>query len=179
MLKTPVTTEWTIATLVAYFDEQRAAEERFALERDRRYSELNIERERALKIKEDADTRALQLAREIQTYKDEKANELREQINSERGHYATKEDVQAMADKFEVALKPIQEYIAADRGKGVGLSMGGSILLAVVALISTLLTIGTFIFKSSNTPTAPPQVIMVPAPQGTMLPTTPPSTVPR
>ncbi len=68
----------------------RAADDRFAAERDRRYSEVNIEREKALKIKETADLAALSLAREIQTYKDEKANQLREQINSERNLYPTK-----------------------------------------------------------------------------------------
>ncbi len=62
---------------------------------DRRYAEVNVEREKALKIKEEADKAALGLAREIQTYKDEKANQLREQINSERGVYATKEDLQS------------------------------------------------------------------------------------
>jgi hypothetical protein len=62
---------------------------------DRRYAEVNVEKEKALKIKETADLAALQLAREIQTYKDEKANELREQINSERGLYATKDDLAA------------------------------------------------------------------------------------
>jgi len=64
--------------------------DKFYEERDRRYTEVNIEREKALKIKETADLAALQLAREIQTYKDEKANQLREQINSERNLYPTK-----------------------------------------------------------------------------------------
>jgi hypothetical protein len=46
-------------------------------ERDRRYAEVNVEREKALKIKETADSEALKLARDIQTYKDEKSNQLR------------------------------------------------------------------------------------------------------
>ncbi len=46
--------------------------------------------QRALQIKETADLAALDLARQIQTYKDEAANELREQINSERNLYPTK-----------------------------------------------------------------------------------------
>ena len=54
--------------------------DKFNHERDRRYAEVTQEREKALKIKEVADLAALQLAREIQTYKDEKANELRTQI---------------------------------------------------------------------------------------------------
>ena len=62
---------------------------------DRRYAEVNIEREKALKIKEEADKAALGLAREIQTYKDEKANELREQISSERNLYVTKAELES------------------------------------------------------------------------------------
>lgn len=65
----------------------------FWTERDRRYTAIAVEKEKALKIKETADLAALQLAREIQTYKDEKANELREQISSERGNYASKDDL--------------------------------------------------------------------------------------
>jgi len=84
---------------------------RFEEERDRRYSEVNIEREKALKIKETADLAALQLAREIQTYKDERANELREQINSERGLYATNKDID-----------PIKSYVSSQTGRGIGMN---------------------------------------------------------
>lgn len=75
---------------VALLTALREADERLYAERDRRYAEVDVEREKALRIKETADLAALQLAREIQTYKDEKANELREQINSERNLYPTK-----------------------------------------------------------------------------------------
>jgi hypothetical protein len=81
----------------------RAADKEFAQERDRRYSEVNIEREKALKIKETADLAALSLAREIQTYEDEKANELREQINRERNLYASKEDLANLSEKFTLS----------------------------------------------------------------------------
>lgn len=89
----------------------RAADIRFNEERDRRYAEVNIEREKALKIKETADLAALGLAREIQNYKDEKANELREQISSERGLYATNKDID-----------PIKSYVAAQTGRGLGMN---------------------------------------------------------
>lgn len=84
---------------------------------DRRYAEVNVEKEKALKIKETADLAALQLAREIQSYKDEKANELREQISSERGLYATKNDLAAMSDKFDSAMKPVAEFISASNAR--------------------------------------------------------------
>jgi hypothetical protein len=82
------TTGWTLEAFMQHWAALRASD-------DRRYAEVNVEKEKALKIKETADLAALQLAREIQTYKDEKANELRSQIESERGSYATKEDLAA------------------------------------------------------------------------------------
>jgi len=97
--------------LKEHLEALRAADMRFEEERDRRYSEVNIEREKALKIKETADLAALQLAREIQTYKDEKANELREQISSERGLYATNKDID-----------PIKAYVSSQTGRGVGMN---------------------------------------------------------
>jgi hypothetical protein len=102
----------------------RAADMRFEEERDRRYTEVNIEREKALKIKETADLAALQLAREIQTYKDEKANELREQINSERGLYATNKDID-----------PIKSYVSSQTGRGLGMN-------ALFGVVMTLLMAG-------------------------------------
>ncbi len=101
---------------------------------DRRYTEVNIEKEKALKIKEEADKVALGLARDIQKYKDEKANELREQINSERGLYATNE-------KMDAAFKPINAYISAQQGRSGGLSQGWAVLLGAVGLIGTILGI--------------------------------------
>jgi hypothetical protein len=91
-------------------------------ERDRRYAEVNIEREKALKIKEEADKTALGLAREIQVYKDEKANELRSQIERERGSYATKEDLAASAAKLEAVIKPITDYMLGQQGRSTGIS---------------------------------------------------------
>jgi hypothetical protein len=101
----PVTgSGWTLDTWAVHSREMAQLQERLDAERDRRYAEVNTEKEKALKIKEEADKAALGLAREIQTYKDEKANELREQINSERGLYATKGDLQAAVEKIEAGL---------------------------------------------------------------------------
>ena len=86
--------------------------ERFNEERDRRYTEVRIEQEKALVIKEKADDKALVLASEIQKYKDEKANELRAQIEGERHLYVTRADLQNLSDKTEAALKPVSEFVA-------------------------------------------------------------------
>jgi len=107
----------------------RQCDQALSDERDRRYTEVNIEREKALKIKEEADKAALGLAREIQTYKDEKANELREQINSERGLYVTKTE-----------MEPVKTYIASQTGRGIGMNaLAGwavSVIMAVVAVVA-------------------------------------------
>lgn len=108
-----------------------------AAERDRRYAEVNIEREKALRIKEEADKVALQLAREIQVYKDEKANELRSQIERERGSYATKDDLAAASEKLEAIIKPITNYMLGQQGRSTGISSTTAALASAlgVALI--------------------------------------------
>lgn len=112
--------------LKEHLEALRAADMRFNEERDRRYAEVNIEREKALKIKETADLAALQLAREIQTYKDEKANELREQISSERGLYATNKDIE-----------PIKSYVSSQTGRGLGMyALFGVVMTLVMAAIA-------------------------------------------
>ena len=98
-------------SLKEYFEIIISLHDRFLEERDRRYTEVNIEKEKALKIKETADLAALQLARDIQIYKDEKANELREQINSERGLYVTNKD-------FET----VKSYRSEQTGRGLGMN---------------------------------------------------------
>jgi hypothetical protein len=117
-------------------DERDRAWARLAEERDRRYAEVNVEKEKALKIKETADLAALQLAREIQTYKDEKANELREQINSERGLYATKADVANAVRELSATIKPLSEYVSSQTGRSGGIgAVYGWIITAVTMAV--------------------------------------------
>jgi hypothetical protein len=99
---------------------QHAGDKALLEERDRRYAEVNVEKEKALKIKETADLAALQLAREIQTYKDEKANELREQISSERGLYVTKNDLASAIARLEAVIAPLTDYMARNQGLDSG-----------------------------------------------------------
>ena len=109
--------------------------DKFLAERDRRYLEVSIEREKALKIKEVADLAALQLAREIQTYKDEKANELRTQIERERGNYATRADLLALGEKLEATVKPLAEFVARSRG---GTDKWGQIVLGIGLILGII-----------------------------------------
>ena len=79
MPETPATdARWTVDTLHAHYAALREADLRFSDERDRRYSEGNTLREKALTIKETADLAALSLARESQTYKEQQNDALRD-----------------------------------------------------------------------------------------------------
>ena len=121
--------------LMATISERDRRYTEVAAERDRRLTEVATEREKALKIKEEADKAALALAREIQTYKDEKANELREQINNERGLYASKEDLINLGKELTATIKPLADYIARDAGKTVGLGLSINALVAILTLV--------------------------------------------
>jgi molecular chaperone DnaK (HSP70) len=111
-----------------------------ALERDRRYTEVKQAEEKALRIKDEADKVALELARQIQTYKDEKANELREQINRERLEYASKDDLKALAEKIDTAIKPLSEFVAGAQG-------GSKVYTQIALIIGVAATIITLISK--------------------------------
>jgi hypothetical protein len=137
---------WAVDTYAAHNEALRAAEEKFQNERDRRYAEVATEREKALKIKETADLAALGLAREIQTYKDEKANQLREQINSERGQYATKADLNAVTEKIEATISPVLVYVARAQGQNAGISLSWAILLGAVSLFGGMLGIAGVLY---------------------------------
>lgn len=92
----------------------------------------------ALAIKDAGDREALKLAREIQTYKDEKANELREQINRERGLYATKDDLKGAVEKLEVALSPVLTYVASQQGRSTGMDKSWAILISVIVAAASV-----------------------------------------
>jgi hypothetical protein len=141
------TSSATDISLREYFEALRHSDDkvdqwifRFYEERDRRINEVNIEREKALKIKETADLAALGLAREIQTYKDEKANELRSQIERERGNYTTRGELASLSDKFETQLKPIADYVTSQQGRSAGINATAAAIFAVaVVLINVIL----------------------------------------
>ena len=107
-------------SLLKHLKMLREADKQFALERDRRYAEVAIEREKALEIKNEADKAALALAREIQTYKDENADKLRAQFENERVGYPDRfrgeldklaQSINEVATKLEAQIKPLYDYM--------------------------------------------------------------------
>jgi len=113
----------------------RAADIRFQNERDRRYTELQAERDRALIIKS-AD----------QAYRDEKANDLRDQISRERGEYASKTDLQGSIDTINATLKPLVEFVAAQQG----VRQGGLDLRQAIAWVVAFILGAWAIFQAAT-----------------------------
>ena len=120
-------------SLREHFQALRKADRRFDQERDRRYAEVALARAEALRIKEAGDAKALVLAAEIQSYRDEQDNKLREQINSERGLYSTKEEMRASEDKFAALIKPLADYVTAQMGQAKGIGQSWGVLLGVAS----------------------------------------------
>ena len=141
-------------TLREHLEALRAADAELAAERDRRYAEVSVEKEKALRIKDTADRDALALARQAQTYRDEQANKLREQINSERGLYATKDDLANAVREMSAAIKPLSEYVASTAGRTGGAAesrterrLDTGQVLAVLAVLAAVAAVIIAAFK--------------------------------
>lgn len=78
-------------------------------ERDRRYTEVQRERDKALVIQASN-----------QAYRDEKANELREQISEERGKYVSQQELAGALSEIKAILTPVVEYVASQQGSRQG-----------------------------------------------------------
>jgi hypothetical protein len=137
-------------TLRHYLESLRAADQRFAEERDRRYAEVARERETALTEKNRADLRALGLARDIQDLRDEQANRLREQIASERGLYITKADHEALIERLDAGIKPLADFVAAQQGRLLGeegnRATASDISGRLIAALSLLVSVAVAVF---------------------------------
>jgi hypothetical protein len=140
---------WTIATYAIYTEALRAADKELQASNDRRYTEVNIEKEKALKIKETADLAALELARESQKYKEERNDSMREQTITDKGEYATHADVAVVVDMMRKELKPIIEYISSQQGisKGTKTTTGQlyGTIAAISAIVATIFLIGHYL----------------------------------
>ena len=119
-------------------DRLREADIRFAAERDRRYAEVRQEQEKALRIKDEANKIALDLARQIQDYKDESANELREQVSRERGLYVTQEQHETLIQRIEAEIRPLSQFVAAQTGIGLSRRFDITQVIQVFAVLAAL-----------------------------------------
>ena len=117
---------------------------------DRRYAEVNVEKEKALLIKTTADDEAMRLARESQVYKDQQSDASREKNLAASGIYATNADlaaivsntnasITAVVDKIEKSLKPVFEFVSAQQGIDRGTTETKGSMYATIALICTVI----------------------------------------
>ena len=125
---------WTVETYAVYNGALRHADKELAEERDRRYTEIGIEREKALKIKETADLAALSLARESQTYKEQQNDALRDKNLSESGVYATNASVTAANEALKSSIAALITDAAGERGQDKGNKVGKAELYTIGAL---------------------------------------------
>lgn len=129
---------WTFETYVIYNEDLRKAEEKFQTERDRRYTEVNVEKEKALKIKETADLTALELARESQVYKDERNDSMREQSIKESGIYATRDDLTVAINEIKQIITPLADYVSTNQGQEKGSRTTKNQQYVVIGLICSV-----------------------------------------
>ena len=148
---------WTIDTYVLHNEAVRVLEEKLRIESDRRYAEVNVEREKALKIKETADLAALELARESQVYKDERNDAMREQTLVSTGIYATHADVAmvaentsrsiaGLADRMESALKPLVSFVSSQQGIQKGAQATSGSLYAIIGAVTAIIVAAAYVF---------------------------------
>jgi len=107
----------------------------------REFDKLREADQRALSIKETADLAALGLAREHQRYRDEQANNLREQIAAERGRYVVRNEMDAAVAKLEAELKPVLTFMAAQQGRKEGITALQVTLMGLVGLVIAALSV--------------------------------------
>jgi hypothetical protein len=130
--------DWTLAAYIEHNEAIRVADRRFEDERDRRYTEVNIEKEKALKIKETADLAALQLARESQAYKEQQNDALRDKSLRDSGVYATNEGVShainELRTSFTDALRPLVDFVSGQKsGSSATKATWNTIYMVIVA----------------------------------------------
>ena len=89
---------------------------RFLQERDRRYLEVAAERDRRYQEVQAERDKAEVIRASTQAYRDEKANELRDQLARERLDYASKTDLIAAIGTINATLEPLVRYVAGQQG---------------------------------------------------------------
>lgn len=136
--------------------------------------------------------RAVQKAEVATEKRFESVNEFRATLDNQQRTLIPRSEVDviklSLEEKIAQVTKTLDEVRRGDALVG-GVAQGGKAAIdSSRANLAILLTIGlfllavvTFVLKSATAPApaAAPQVIMIPAPAGTLLPTTPPQPTPR
>ena len=132
---------WTLGAYISHNEAMRAMQKEFLDERDRRYTEVNVAKEKALQVKETADLAALTLARESQLYKDQQADIMRDKNLAASGVYATQADLQSMLEKINKSLKPLFDYVNTQQGTTKGIEMTKGQIIAAIGTLGVIVGI--------------------------------------
>jgi hypothetical protein len=121
------------------------AERRLGTERDRRYGEVDLEREKALKIKETADALALTLAAALQAEKDDRKNDVLQRWDNDRNTFVTRAEAitqhEAVLDKIEAAVGPLNDFVQGTRSSSVAVAGLKANQLAYIAIFVAVISI--------------------------------------
>lgn len=180
-------TGWTLGTYVAHNEALWEADRQLRQEIDRRYQEQDKANQAAVKAAlaaaEKAADKTEAALKEYKIASNEWRDTVKDLVNRipsrseiETKNKALEERIYQQGKNFDVTLKPVLEYIAADRGRTAGVAGSWSVVLGAAALVASLIAIGSYVFRSTG---ASPSVVYVPSPPGTLLPSTPPQTPPR
>jgi hypothetical protein len=112
----------------------RVADEKFAAERDRRYSEVADERAKALQIKDEADKTALSLARQINDLHLTNLNGEQARLLADRERYLSREVFDQEQKTFSSWRDVVNGALALGTGKGLGSREVVAYLLAAAAI---------------------------------------------
>jgi hypothetical protein len=129
---------WTLPSFIMHTEFRFSMFDRLLHEMDRRYTEVSSAKAEALQIKAEGDRRALELAREMQDYRDQMHNGLLNQLKENAGKYATHAELCAAVEKLEAVLKPITTYVASQQGKSSGLNAGWGYLVGLIGLLAAI-----------------------------------------
>jgi hypothetical protein len=132
---------WTTDTLRFLMDERRQWQERFDTERDRRLTEVAVEREKALKIKEESDKTALELARQINDLHLANLNGEQARLLADRERFISRESYDISQKDFAVWRDQVNAALSLGTGRDRGVALSWAVLVGAIAVTATLVTL--------------------------------------
>lgn len=128
-------TDEPTVTLREHLSALREADLRFDAERDRRLTEVAIEREKALAIKQESDKTALDLARQINDLHLAALNGEQARLAADRERFLSRETYDAQQKDFGVWRDTVNGSLSINAGKGSGVATSWGVVVAVVGIL--------------------------------------------
>lgn len=129
---------WTLDTYIAHNEAMREQEEKFQQERDRRISEVASEHDKALKIKDESDDRALELARQINDLHLAALNGEQSRLLADRERFISRESYDIAQKDFASWRDSVNASLSMGAGRGAGMAQFYGWIVAGVVLVVTV-----------------------------------------